>query len=82
MNLLSHGELYILTKIYTALPRFHDFLTRSSVTMSTYARDTRLKPCIVVGYCDRNCHYAVFHAREFDFSERDRAPNLARYVRA
>jgi len=75
-NLLSRGELYILTTIDIALPRFRDLLTRSSVTMSTYARDTRLRLCIVTGYCDRNCHYTMLHAREFDFSEKNRAPSL------
>lgn len=44
--------------------------------MNTYLRDTRLRPRIVAGYCDRNCHYTMLHAREFDFSEKDRAPSL------
>lgn len=87
-NLLSHGELCILTTIYTALPRFRDLLTRSSITMSTYARDTRLRPRIVgisPGYRDRNCHYAALHAREFDFFERKIAAArlfCVRYARA
>jgi len=49
---------------------FLDLLMRNSVTMSTYARDTRLKPRIMAEHHGRNCHYVAFHAREFDFSER------------